>query len=347
MMNILLIGDLHFKYSREVNVEELNQLHKKLVSVAAELKNQNRLDKIILLGDILDSHQKIHISQLTRASKLLSDLHDIVPIVVLIGNHDRINPKDFLSEESPFHLMKKWNNTIIADETQFEEINGFKFIYVPYVEPGRFIEAVETKVKDWKEYDLIFGHQEFRGSVDNHGFESSEGDHWSTDYPQVYTGHIHKFSKLSNGVTNVGTPYQTRFGEDFKKHILLLNLKKESNILNIQEEYIDTNILKKIIQYFNPEDIDKIKLKDYDNKNIYRLVFRCNSNLEIKKIKLKNEIKKLNSKKNIQLKFEVKEEVKSFNDLNEIKLENESFFVELEKIIIDEREKYWLKELLE
>lgn len=345
-MHLLLIGDLHFKYSREVNVDELNQLHKKLVSTALKLKKQNKLDKIILLGDILDSHQKIHISQLTRASRLLSELHDIVPIVVLIGNHDRINPKDFLSEESPFHLMKKWNDCIVADTVQFESIDNFRFIYVPYVEPGRFIEAIETRVKDWRECDLIFAHQEFRGSVDNHGFESSEGDGWSIDFPKVYTGHIHKYSKLSNGVTNVGTPYQTRFGEDYKKHVLLLELKKENDNLIINEEYFDTNILKKIIQYFDCNDIDKINPRDYDNSNIYRLVFKCNSRLEVKKLKLKNEIKKLNSKKNVQLKYEVKEETKSFNDLNDIKLENESFFVELEKIVTDEREKYWLKELL-
>lgn len=344
MLHLLLIGDLHYKYckdSSESNVKELTQLHSKLIEICTHLKSQNRLDKIILLGDTLDAHARMHISQHTRASKLIIDLIKIAPIVVLIGNHDRINPREFLTDESPFYLLRLSPDAILADTVMTDEVKGYKMIYVPYVSPGRFIEAIETKVKDWKQYNLIFAHQEFKGSVDNDGFESVEGDEWSIEYPPIYTGHIHQYSKLSNGVTNVGTPYQTRFGECLTKHILLLEIGD-----TINEVYIDTGIRKKLVRKVNIDDLPNLNVKEFDNQNIYKLVIVCERE-EGKKLKKLKLVKELNKRKNVMIKYQYIEK----NIVNEISLDRtfdtkDNFFTELESVLADDRQKMWMRKLL-
>ena len=52
--------------------------------------------------------------------------------------------------------MKEWNNTIVVDTVITETINGQKFVFVPYVSPGRFEEALNTSKEKWNDAACIF-----------------------------------------------------------------------------------------------------------------------------------------------------------------------------------------------
>ena len=56
MKNILLVGDPHFKVS---NPLESQQFHDEVLKNIKNLEKQ--IDFIVILGDILDTHEKIHI----------------------------------------------------------------------------------------------------------------------------------------------------------------------------------------------------------------------------------------------------------------------------------------------
>ena len=208
----LVIGDPHFKVK---NVRETGPMVEAIVRVATE----RRPDFIVVLGDVLDRHEVIHVSPLNRAINFLSQLMAIAPTYVIIGNHDLKNNRQFLSEEHPFPSLKLWNpeRMIIADTTVLAPIKGHLFSFVPYVPPGRFVEALD-KQEGWMNSTAIFAHQEFKGCKMG-AIISEEGDDWPRTSPYVVSGHIHDFQEPQPNILYTGTPIQHAFGDRHDKSI--------------------------------------------------------------------------------------------------------------------------------
>ena len=306
-MKILLIGDPHFKIN---NAYESDQF----ISEIYKLLNEVKYDKIIILGDILDTHEKIHMRPFCRATEFITNLSSISPTYVLIGNHDRINNSVYLTDEHPFNGLKNKKNIFIIDKL-FEE-DGF--LYVPYVPTGRFKEALKTIPSIQRNglkkenYKAIFAHQEFQGSI----FQD-QGDIAPKDIP-IYSGHIHNYRKMGN-VTYVGTPFQHSFFDNPDKFIMELNIKKE-----IVENKISLNIIKKRV-----EEINISKLADYkvDENFITKLIIKGDRKLlKSKEQKILNHPKITYKLSYILDRKEEKKEVKNikFEDMLEKRLEKES-----------------------
>lgn len=211
---ILVIGDPHFKVS---NVRETDLM------VIAILRQAKSLlpDIIVVLGDVLDRHESIHVTPLTKSVIFLMKLSEIAPTYVLIGNHDMKNNRQFLPEEHPFVALKYVNNNriFICDTTQSVFIKNERYVFVPYVPPGRFLEAL-NKVDGWQTAKCIFAHQEFRGAQMG-AIVSTEGDEWSLDNPFVISGHIHDYQELKLNILYVGTPIQHTYSDSQIKTISL------------------------------------------------------------------------------------------------------------------------------
>ena len=237
-MNILLIGDPHFKIS---NAEETTQLHQETIKY---VKN-NTLDFVVIMGDILDTHEKVHVQPLCRAVNYITEISKYVKTYVLIGNHDRINNNVFLTEDHPFTGLKKKPNIIIADKV-IEEDN---FIFVPYVSPGRFMEALKT-IDFVPNKQIIFAHQEFRGAKMG-AFKSEIGDIWPKDYPNVFSGHIHDFQILQPNLVYTGTPFQHSFGDTSDKFLLKIICTNGSYTM----EKVYLQIKKKRVLVLKTEDL--------------------------------------------------------------------------------------------
>ena len=110
-----------------------------MVEAIVKHVRERKPDMIVVLGDVLDRHETIHVSPLTRATKFLCQLMEIGRTFVLIGNHDLKNNQQFLSNEHPFDSLKYWGpNMTVIDTTTSIMINGHIFTFVPYVPPGRF-----------------------------------------------------------------------------------------------------------------------------------------------------------------------------------------------------------------
>lgn len=211
-LSIIAIGDVHI---REEYINVLNQMKYKLYPV---IRNLNP-DLIILLGDILHTHETIHSDSLNAAITFIRELSVIgPPLVVLIGNHDLINNQQFLTDKHGFNALKKWKNVTIVDTCIHRIIKGHRLIFTPYVFPGRFIEALDTNEKPWNKATVIFGHQEFYGCKMS-AITSHDGDKWDPKFPLVITGHIHDAQILGKNVIYPGTPIQHGFGDTGKKTI--------------------------------------------------------------------------------------------------------------------------------
>lgn len=247
MTTILFIGDQHFKTT---NIPEVELFIKKITELAEEKKP----DLIVLGGDLLDCHERLHTVPLNKAYELINNMRSISKTYVLVGNHDIINNQQFLTENHWLNSMKEWENTIIVDKVITEIINESKFVFVPYVPPGRFQEALVTLGEDdWKNARCIFAHQEFFGCKMG-SITSVEGDKWPLDYPEVVSGHIHSKQRPQKNIYYSGSAIQHAFGESTKNIIAHLTFRYESPGYELDE--IDLNLPRKRIVYMDIEMID-------------------------------------------------------------------------------------------
>lgn len=236
---VLTIGDPHFKVS---NIPESENMTKNLIRIAAEMKP----DLIICLGDILDRHETIHVTPLTLSIQFLEALEDIAPLYVIIGNHDRPNNSDFMSDQHPFNALKQWKNTTIIDtvkKTRFKD--KYDFIFVPYVYPGRFIEAISHLQKgdsksDHESCHALFAHQEFFGAKMG-AIISQQGDKWPHNYPLVVSGHIHDYGRPQHNIIYTGTPMQHAFGDHNNKTISEYVFYPSAKCRNISLTEVETS----------------------------------------------------------------------------------------------------------
>lgn len=224
IFSVVVIGDPHFKTN---NVKEVEILINESIIFSKKIEP----DAIIVLGDILDSHEKVNLQLLNKATNWLIELSKIAQTIVLIGNHERINNTVFCTEEHPFYGLKKANikNLFIIDEpTSFyiDEEKKSRFVACPYVAPGRFQESLDKlrlNIKDHPPF-VIFAHQEFKGSC-----FGNKGDEWSLDKPLVISGHIHEAKELQKNILYPGSPFQHTFGEDENKGIFYITFNSDGS----------------------------------------------------------------------------------------------------------------------
>lgn len=244
-LTILTVGDPHFKVS---NVQDSTQMTLALLKLATELKPT----LIVVLGDVLDRHETIHVTPLTQACKMLKQLAEIAQTYVLIGNHDRPNNSDFLSEQHPFTALKGWPNLTIVDKVIDASCiyHGQTLTFVPYVPPGRFLEALNSNGTAWKQSMVIFAHQEFKGAQMG-AIKSTEGDEWPLDHPYVISGHIHDYHQLQTNVLYTGTPMQHAFGDRDDKTVTLVTIDGE-----VSHKQISLGLPKRFIVHLKPSQIE-------------------------------------------------------------------------------------------
>jgi DNA repair exonuclease SbcCD nuclease subunit len=301
-MKVIAIGDPHF---RTDNIPEVNQFMDRLENLCKEEKP----DFIVVLGDVLHTHERLHTMPLNKAYELISRLRVISKTFILVGNHDMTSNQNFLNTNHWMNAMKEWNNVTVVDKVEYYKIQDFLFTFVPYVPPGRFIEALESDKKfDWKQSDCIFAHQEFYGCKMG-AIVSSDGDKWDESNPYIISGHIHSNQNIGVNIYYPGSSMQHAFGESDRNIIPLLEFTKNSKY---KLEEIDLGLPRKKIVYTDidkidnivpPENEDKIKItmsgvyddfKAFKKTTKYRDLIKKGVKVVFKPKKLENEIKQNN-----------------------------------------------------
>lgn len=286
-------GDLHFKKD---NTIETDILHKK----SLELIKQYNPTYAVVLGDVANDFERIHTNPLERAIRFLHDVSELVPLYVVIGNHDRPNNSDFLSPYHPFVGLRYCPNITIVDKVQSTVIasndgsHKKKIVLCPYVYPGRLHEALLTAddrtIKsqlppDYEKLDeqlrkeldsgmpailenssVVYAHQEFLNAPLG-AIKSTVGDAWPLSYPLCVSGHIHIHTILQNNLMYIGTPFQHSFGEQGDKTISLFTWS-DPNSNEYTHERIDLGIPNKILLHVSAPEIMTYRPPDPANASI-------------------------------------------------------------------------------
>lgn len=250
----ICIGDPHVQVT---NIPEVDMFIERLINLVTE----KQPDFIVILGDILHTHERLHTTALNKAYELVNNMRLIAKTFVLVGNHDMCNNQQFLTDNHWMNGMKEWQNTVIVDEVIHETINNEEFVFTPYVPAGRFEEALNTIGNKWKNATCIFAHQEFAGCKMG-AIVSVEGDKWPEDFPHVVSGHIHSRQIIQKNVYYTGSAMQHAFGESEKNIISYLTFTNKE----YEREEIDLKLPRKKIVYLDVNDIDDYSVPQTEDK---------------------------------------------------------------------------------
>lgn len=216
-MSILCVGDVHIK---PTNTHLVDALETQLL----ETIEREAVSVVVLLGDILDTFEKIHTQALNRAYALIHTLRSQTRVYILVGNHDLINNQQFLSTQHWMNGLKDWKNVTVVDTVHTLDHHGLRLVFVPYVPVQRFSEALETVDMSTAsdDIDYIFAHQEFQGSKMG-AIVSSHGDVWPLEAPMVISGHIHDYQRPQANILYIGASIQNNFGDQSDPRVLCIH----------------------------------------------------------------------------------------------------------------------------
>lgn len=279
MTQFLLVGDLHFKTS---DIERCQIMCKDVISKA----NETNPDFIVILGDVYHDFEQIKQSVNRRVTDFFEEMRKIAPLYVLVGNHDRPNNTEFCTKNHSLAPFEYWDNIHIIDTTKQYNIKGYKFVFVPYVYPGRFEEALDL-VEDWRDSDAIFAHQEIKG-VKMDMIRSEMGDEWQIDYPQLFCGHIHEYQKLASNIHYPGNVMQLNYGDNTDKSISLITFKGKK----WTEKRLYTDVPCKVKLVVNVDEFLDMEDPEYDVVKITIKDTEANIKTLSKNKKMKDYIKR-------------------------------------------------------
>lgn len=303
-MKILVLGDPHISKST------LNQ-YKYIFEEIYELIDTMKPDLFVSLGDTLHMHERVDMRCLCAANEFYLNVAKKCKCIILIGNHDRENNRDYMSEIHPFTALSHCNNITVVDKTHVFEFESNKFIFVPYVPNGKFHDALgevgyfpladESKNKIVPH--LIFAHQEFKGAKLSKNIVSTKGDPWpTTNTPPIISGHLHDFSQHGN-IIYVGTPFQQDYDESPDKALMQIDIDISKSLLNLSRIPL-TSTIKKVTVNLLPENLanfssylpanNVVPSKDVNlkGKTLTKVVITADSN-DVKAIKASSYYKSL------------------------------------------------------
>ena len=249
-LNVLCIGDIHIQTNNTLDIKMFTE---KLYNYIET--NIETIDIIVLMGDILHTHERLHTIPFNIANDMIDKLRTYKPLYVLVGNHDYINNSQFLTNHHWMNCFKNKKDVFIIDNVTVCNHNNLNIIMSPFVPDGRFIEALNT-ITDWKKADCILAHQLFNGAKMG-AIIAENVEKWEESYPYLISGHIHDKQKVQNNLYYTGSSMQHAFGESYDKTICLVKIDT-----SIQLEEIDLDLPKKKILYYDIETIDPSINKD-------------------------------------------------------------------------------------
>ncbi len=238
---VWVLGDLHFGV-RANSLEWLN-IQKDFfenVFIPTLKKHYRPGDVLMQVGDTFDNRQSINIKVLNYAINLFERLGKILPIHIIVGNHDIWAKK---SNEITSIDSLKWipNVQVYVDPIEYKWANK-KILLMPWRRDSS--HEAET-LADYPQSQIVFCHSEVRGIYLNakvknqHGNESNIYD----KYTRVYSGHIH-YRQEKGKLLMVGVPYQlTRSDMNNPKGFDLVDLE------TMDETFFENNHSPKFLRY--------------------------------------------------------------------------------------------------
>lgn len=222
---IIHLADVHIRTYRmhDICKDSFNDLINK-VKYRVEGYERDEV-RIVVVGDVV--HQKITISneQMMLTSKLLKELSNVAPVILVAGNHDLLaNNKDRMDSLTPIvELLSDFDISYYKESKCYPDDNIVWCNYSVFEDNEKpDIDSARSEYGDDKRYIGLF-HAPINEAKTDTGFEF-EGVTNKTVFEgcdAVMMGDIHAHQELThNGIKLVysGSLFQNNYGESVDGH---------------------------------------------------------------------------------------------------------------------------------
>ena len=205
---VIMIGDVHYGVHAS-SLEWVENINSYFYNFFIPLVKKEKTDHtcVIILGDYFENRQNLDISVMNEAYKVMEELSSIVPVYMIIGNHD-IYRKATIDTHS-LRCLENMPNVYLIDKDGIGEIkmaNNEKITMLSWV--GNYEKETALIDKYKKDSRFILMHTEVCGMKYDNGRDITEGAvvKLGKSRCKIYSGHIHKRQE-SKTVTYIGSPY--------------------------------------------------------------------------------------------------------------------------------------------
>jgi DNA repair exonuclease SbcCD nuclease subunit len=317
----LCIGDPHFKCDNLYILDEY-------IQITTQIAVDQRVDFVVIMGDVLHTHEKVSTLACNYAYKWIESLRKVKPVFVIVGNHDMVNNKQFMTSDHWMNAMKEWPNVSVVDNGAVLDFPSGRVILTPYSCPGQFKQMLHAISDDWASASLIMCHQEFRGAQIG-AIQSTIGDTWEDNNPFVVSGHIHQRQILGSNVLYCGSSIQHSFTETPCKSVECVTLESGCGIAHRPVDLV--GLPRKIIVYTN--SLDHVNMSQYSERDKLRIVVK--DVLDAATLRNSSVYKQL-KKKGVQIMFKPKE----LNNCALQQQQEQQVVRSFESVLYDEFEKF-------
>ena len=225
-MKVYMITDTHFGIYLNNLDKWMNMMESTFYNYVIPYLKENAKpgDILIHLGDLFDNRTSIPINISNKVEKILKDISDIIPIHIMVGNHDLFNKGS--NEVNSVRLFSYMNKNItVYENTTTIEINNQKLVLMPWVE--KRLDMIKELNNNPGDY--LFCHSDLNGcrmhlnSVAHRNADKIDVENFS-GYKDVFSGHIHLVQQNKN-FRFIGSLYQMdRNDTGDQKGITILDL---------------------------------------------------------------------------------------------------------------------------
>ena len=283
-MKIAHIADVHIKNLKHHAVYEniFGQMYNAL--------EKEKVNKIIICGDI--AHTKTNISPefVEMASKLFNNLADIAPLYIILGNHDgNLNNLDRQDAITP--IVQALNNPdihLLKNSGEYNLDDQFCLNVLSIFDRDNWVKPTNPD-----KINIALYHGAIQGAKTDLGWAMKNTDDNLSifdDFDYGFLGDIHKQQFLTDRVAYCGSLIQQNFGEDTQKGLLIWDIKSKSKYSvkpiefrnpnpfvtveysgNLPIVPVNSNVRIILEKYYDQEQINKMKadlLRDCSPRSI-------------------------------------------------------------------------------
>lgn len=302
-------------------------------------------DILIHCGDLYDNRTSIPIIASYKAEKILLELSKVIPLHIIVGNHDLWNKGT--NDINSIRLFNHVDNINVYTNTDTIEIGGKKLVLMPWVEKRLdMIKEIQSNPGDY-----LFCHSDLNGcrmhlnSVAHRNPDKIDVSEFK-GYKHVFSGHIH-IRQVNENFSFIGSPYQMDRND--------MGDQKGITILDLNTGKIDfaPNTYSPVFRKFRvvtEEDVDKLdELKD--TKDYIDLAI--SNNLLISNRKLRRKLEVMLEKGNfasVEYIDDITKELvdgEEINESNEIELDENGMEISVQLEYEDYIKEYILKQKYE
>jgi len=244
------ISDTHIRNIKRH--EEYAEVFKRTYEkIKTECKNKENQSLIVLTGDIMHTKTELSPDAYKMAYQLLKNLSNILPVILIAGNHDCIvSNQNRLDALTPIiNSGMDLENIYYLKKTGFYQYQNIIFgLTDMFTEDPLLSENITSKmykkIKQKNKYKIALYHGPIRGSKTDTGYEMKSNRFRSKDfrgYNYGFFGDIHKFQYTNDQKTMAyaGSLIQQCHGETLNNHGILKwdLLTSKSHLLEIPNDY--------------------------------------------------------------------------------------------------------------